>query len=203
MQFEEPLPAELATVLDALGARSRICPQGGLRRCGSSASGCGRRSSTSVRADGAGVADHRPLDELRERHLLEIPAGLVRHADPDLLQDAVAFAVVGVLGEGELRTFDRGDDLGERDLARRACEHVAAAHPALRAHEARALHREQDLLEVGLREAGPLGDLLDRSRPIGAVQREREQGTGCVVATRRHLSRSWLCGPHSHFSMLA
>ena len=57
----------------------------------------------------------------------------------------------------------------------RAGEHVATAHAALRAHEPGALHREQDLLEVRLGEAGALGDLLHRRRALGAVQREREE----------------------------
>ena len=62
----------------------------------------------------------RPLDEFRERDLFEVPARLVGDADPDLLQDAVAFAVVGMLGERELRPFDRGDDVGQGDLVRPA-----------------------------------------------------------------------------------
>ena len=71
------------------------------------------------------------------------------------------------------RAVDRGEDLGERDLRRRAGEHVAAADAALRAHQPGALHREQDLLEVRLGEVGALGDLLHRRRAIGPVQRER------------------------------
>ena len=74
----------------------------------------------------------------------------------------------------------------------RAREHVAAADAALRAHEARALHREQDLLEVRLGEVRALGDLLHRRRPVRLVQREREQRPRGVVAPRRHLHpRSW------------
>ena len=43
-----------------------------------------------------------------------------------------------------------------------AGQHVAAAHAPLGAHEPGALQREQDLLEVGLGEAGALGDVADR-----------------------------------------
>ena len=57
---------------------------------------------------------------------------------------------------------------------------------------ARALDRQEDLLEVGLGELGALRDLLHRRGPVGAVQREREQGTGGVVATGRHLHRAML-----------
>ncbi len=67
-----------------------------------------------------------------------------------------------------------------------AGEHVAAADAALRAHQPGALHRQQDLLEVRLRQVGALRDLLDRGRPLGAVQRERQQRPGGVIAARRH-----------------
>ena len=46
----------------------------------------------------------------------------------------------------------------------RAGQHVAAAHAPLRPHQAGALQGEQDLLEVGLGEAGALGDVADRRR---------------------------------------
>ena len=75
----------------------------------------------------------------------------------------------------------------ERDLLGRAGEHVAAADAALRAHQPRALHREQDLLEVRLGEVGALRDLLHRRRAVGPVQRERQQRTRRVVASGRHL----------------
>ena len=71
-------------------------------------------------------------------------------------------------------------------------EHVAAADAPLRAHEARALHRQQDLLEIGLGQRGALGDLLDRRGPVAAAQREREEGAGRVVAARRDLHPSML-----------
>ena len=88
----------------------------------------------------------------------------------------------------------------------RAGEHVAAADAALRAHEARALHREQDLLEVGLGEAGALGDLLHRRGLVGAVQREREQRARRVVAPgRTFMLGSLLASPDArvHVAMVA
>ena len=66
-------------------------------------------------------------------------------------------------------------------------EHVAAADAPLRPHEPGALDRQQDLLEVGLGKVRALRDLLHRRRPLAAVQREREQRAGGVVAPRRHL----------------
>ena len=73
------------------------------------------------------------------------------------------------------RPVDRAHDLGQRDLGRRPGEHVPATHAPLRPHEAGALEREEDLLQVGLGEAGALGDVTDRcrSRLVG-VQCERQ-----------------------------
>ena len=69
-----------------------------------------------------------------------------------------------------------------------AGQHVAAADAPLRAHQAGALEGEQDLLEVGLGEAGALGDVAHRRRAcLVGVQREREQRPAGVVTPRRHL----------------
>src|SRR6185437_14953516 len=75
------------------------------------------------------------------------------------------------------------------DVGRRVREHVAAPHATLRAHEPGALHRQQDLLEVGLGERGALRDLLHRRGAFVAAQREREQGAGRVVTPSRDLHR--------------
>ena len=57
-----------------------------------------------------------------------------------------------------------------------------------KAHQAGALEGQQDLLQVGLGEAGALGDVAHGggTRLVG-VQREREQCTAGVVASGRHL----------------
>ena len=89
--------------------------------------------------------------EVGERVPLQVAAHLVGDRDPHLLQHAVTLAVVVLVGEGGERTVDGGEDLRERDLLGRAREHVAAADAALGPHQSRALDREQDLLEVGLR----------------------------------------------------
>ena len=57
---------------------------------------------------------------------------------------------------------DGRDDLGQGDLLGGTGQHVAAAHAPLGADEAGALQGQQDLLEVGLGQAGPLGDVADR-----------------------------------------
>ena len=72
--------------------------------------------------------------------------------------------------------------------ARVAGEHVAAADAALRPHEPGALEGEQDLLEVGLGEAGALGDVAHRGRALlVGVQRQREQRPAGVVTSGRDL----------------
>ena len=62
------------------------------------------------------------------------------------------------------RAVDGAHDLAEGDLVGQACEHVPAPDASLGADEAGALQCQQDLLEVGLRKPGPLGDVPDRSR---------------------------------------
>ena len=112
---------------------------------------------------------------------------------PHLEQHALALVVARPvrvrLAEvaGHDRPVDRRHDLAERDLARRARQHVAAAHAALGAHEAGALERQQDLLQVGLREPGSLGDVAHGSGPDVVVQREAQQRPARVVTPRRHL----------------
>ncbi len=94
------------------------------------------------------------------------------------------------------RAVDGGHDLAQGDLAGLAGQHVAAAHAALRAHDAGALEGEEDLLQVRLRQAGALGDVAHRGRPgLVGVQREREQRPAGVVASGRHLHAVRLYGP--------
>ena len=145
-----------------------------------------------------GVTDLGPVDELREREALEDLARLLGHAHPHLLEHAVALAVVVLVHQGDERAVDRGEDVGERDLLRRARQHVATAHAALRAHQPRALHRQQDLLEVRLREPRALRDLLHRRRAVRSVQRERQEGRAGVVAPRRHLHPGLAAARRAH-----
>jgi len=118
------------------------------------------------------MADARALDELREGEALEEVTHLLGDADPDLLQNAVAFAVIVLAHDRGERSVDGGDDLGQRDVLRGAGEYVPAADAALRPDQPRSLHRQEDLLEVGLGQARPLGDLLHRGGPVLPVQGE-------------------------------
>jgi hypothetical protein len=116
-------------------------------------------------------------------------AGLLPHRE----QHALAFVVAGAVGvrlaevpEGD-RAVDRGEDLGDADLLGGAREDVPATHAALRADQAGALQCEQDLLQVGLRQARALGDVADRrGASLVDSERERQQGAAGVVASGRH-----------------
>ena len=99
----------------------------------------------------------------------------------------MAFAVVVLAHHRRERSFDGGDDLGQRDVLGRPGEHVPAADAPLRPDQTRALHGEEDLFQVRLGEARSLGDLLHRGRPVLAVQRQRQEGTSRVVAPGRDL----------------
>ena len=113
---------------------------------------------------------------------------------PHREQHALALVVAGAVlvglaevAEGD-RAVDRRHDLAEGDEARLPRQDVAAADAALRPHDAGALEGQQDLLEVGLREPGALGDVAHRGGAgLVGVERERQQRPARVVAPRRHL----------------
>ena len=60
------------------------------------------------------MADAGPVHELGERVAGEELAHLLGDPDPDLLQHAVALAVVVLTHERGERTVDRGEDLARR-----------------------------------------------------------------------------------------
>src|SRR3954467_6307983 len=110
---------------------------------------------------------------------------------PHRQQHALALMVAGavLMGLAEVAGDDGpvhgGDDLPERDLLRWAGQYVPAADAALGAHQTSALERQQDLLEIGLRQAGALGDVTDRGGTVfHGVEGERKKGAAGVVAPR-------------------
>ena len=109
----------------------------------------------------------------------------------------MAFAVVVLVGERGEGAVDRGQDLGQRDLLRRASEHVAAADAAFGSYESCAFDREEDLLQVRLGEVRALCDFLDRGRSVGAVEGQRQQRPGGVIAAGGDLHPAML--PHRGF----
>ena len=86
------------------------------------------------------------------------------------------------------RAVDGSDDLTERDLRRRPCEHVTAAHATFRTNETGSFQGEEDLLEVRLGEPGAVSDVADRSRAeLVGVQGQRQKCAARVVTTCRDL----------------
>lgn len=61
---------------------------------------------------------------------------------------------------------DGRDDLGHGDVLGITGQDVATADATLGAYDARAFQRQEDLLQVGLGEPGPLGDVSNR-RGVG------------------------------------
>ena len=117
-------------------------------------------------------------------------ADLGPHDEQHALALVVAGAVLVGLAEvaGDDGAVDGAHDLAQRDLLRRAGQHVAAADAALRAHQTGALERQEDLLEVGLGEAGAVGDVAHRGRARRVVvQGEGQQRAAGVVAPGRDL----------------
>ena len=121
-------------------------------------------------------------------------AHLLADVGPDGQQHALALVVAGAVGVGLAEVaggdgaVDGPDDLRQADLVGRTGQYVAAAHAALGADQAGALEGQQDLLEVGLGQAGALGDVPHRGGPAAVgVEGQGDQRPAGVVAPRRHL----------------
>ncbi len=146
----------------------------------------GRPGPARVTAQGAGGDGGRrgiaagPADAVGERVAVEVLAHVVAHVAPDAEQDALALVVAGavLVGAAEVADHDRpvdgAHDLAQGDLLGIAGQHVAAPDAPLRPHEAGPLQGEQDLLEVGLREAGALGDVAHGRRASRSSWSARE-----------------------------
>ena len=156
------------------------------------------RPSQSLRPGGVAAGD---VGDAGEGVALEgathLGAGLV----PDREQHALALVVAGTVlvrlaevAERD-RAIDGRNDLGEQDLLGWPRQHVPAADAPFRTNESRALQGEQDLLEVGLGEAGAVGDVAHGGRPGLGVQREREQRSGGIVTAGRDAHGVTLLSP--------
>ena len=97
---------------------------------------------------------------------------MVTDRRPHRQQCALAFVVArpALVRLPEIANNDgpvhRGDDLAEGQPFGGTSQHVAASYAALGAHETRSLERQKDLLEVGLRQAGPLRYVANRRRCV-------------------------------------
>ena len=125
--------------------------------------------------DGLAPGDRR---QVGQRPTVQQLAHLAADLVPDGQQHALALVVTGPVGVGlaEVACLDwavhRADDLGQGDLRGVTGQDVPATHAPLGPHDPGALERQKDLLEVGLGQAGALGDVADRGRSGIAVEGE-------------------------------
>lgn len=86
---------------------------------------------------------------------------------PHRQQHTLSLVVTGtvLVGSTEVSghdgSVDGADYLAERYLVGRASEDVASPDPAFGAHQAGAFESQQDLLQVGLWQAGSLGEVAN------------------------------------------
>jgi hypothetical protein len=74
---------------------------------------------------------------------------------------------------GDNRSVDRRHNFGQSERFGRAIQDVATTHTTLRTHQPGRLEGQKDLLEVGLRETRPVGDITNgRGRALVLVQGE-------------------------------
>ena len=117
---------------------------------------------------------------------------MVAHICPYREQRALSFVIASAtdMGLAEIPDHDRtvhgGDDLAQREPVGRPGQDVTPAHTPFGPDEASALQREQDLLEVRLRQPGALGNVTYRGWLVPFVQRKGQQGTARIIATRRY-----------------
>ena len=75
----------------------------------------------------------------------------------------------------------RCDHVANRDLLRRAREHVATVRATRAAHDARAAQPQEDLLDVVARAGAPLGDVAAGDRAFVGAPREVQRADDAVL----------------------
>ena len=112
---------------------------------------------------------------------------------PDGEQDALAFVIARTvlvrLAEVAQRdgAINSAEDFADANLCGRTGQHVATADATLRAHQASAFQRKQDLFQVWLGERSAFGDVAHGGRHgLLVVQRQREQRPTRIVALTRN-----------------
>ena len=121
-----------------------------------------------------------PFDHLGQTVIAEVDPHVFADFGPYRQQDALSFVVAGavLMRLTEIARLDRAvdsaDDLRQRDRFRLAGQDIAASDAALRPHQPGTFQRQEDLLEVGLRKAGPRRDVTNRlGRRLLRVKGER------------------------------
>jgi hypothetical protein len=129
-------------------------------------------------SDGRSHVAASPVDHVGQAVGLQVGADGLADVGPDGQEDALALVVAGAVlvgltevagGDGSV---DGGDDLRQGDLLGWAGQDVAATDAPLGADEAGTLEGQEDLLEVGLGQAGALGDIPNGCRRLGSMERQ-------------------------------
>lgn len=112
---------------------------------------------------------------------------------PDGQQHALALMVTCaiLMGLAEVAKtdwpVDCTENLADADFDGWAGEHVAAPDTTLRSNETSTLQRQQNLLEIRLRNCGSFGDIAYRRGPLSrVVQREGQQRPARIITLARN-----------------
>jgi len=121
------------------------------------------------------------LDHVLEGEAREVLAHVVADFGPHAEQDALSLVVAGTIAvgltevTGDDRAVDRGHNFGQGDGGGVASQHVATTDAALGANESDALQTQQNLLEVGLRETGALGQVTNGNGQLQVIAKSETQ----------------------------
>src|SRR5437016_2207264 len=142
------------------------------------------RAAARLRA-GSEVAECHAVDDLRDRLADLLPQ----------LTELVRLVAVPPAGpparlERRLRTLDGTQDVSHADLLGRSRQVVASRGTPLRAKQPGALQRQQDVLQIALRDRLPDSDVLDRDEPVPTAERQIQHRLDRVLALRRDPHRS-------------
>ena len=110
-----------------------------------------------------GCVGHR-LQRERVHQQAHLLAGRLPDGEEYALAFVVARAVLVRFAEVAEAdgAIDGAEDLADANLCSGPSQHVATAHSALGAHETGTLQREEDLLQVRLRDGSAFGDVTHR-----------------------------------------
>lgn len=109
---------------------------------------------------------------------------------PNCQQHALTLVIAGAflvwltkISDGD-RAIDSRDDLAQLDGGGVASQHVATAHPALGANQARTFESQENLFQIRLGKSGSFCDVAHRRRPgcLGMKCQGQKSPAG-IVAT--------------------
>ncbi len=103
---------------------------------------------------------------------------------PYLLDDAMPFAVIMITHWQFDRTVHRRKNFRNRYCFRRSRQYVSAPDSTLGLNNSGTFDCQQNLFQIGLWKARSFGNFLYRRGLLYPMQREGQQGSGCVITSR-------------------